>query len=107
MIDRYINVWKRIVGYIFRTEGLDNIARPLYEFTPEQVKALAWFQRNIRQPTERTMTKRAVAEIRRLDRACLDFLITLLDHQLPQSSYDSVLLSALAAIGIWEDGGWL
>ena len=41
------------------------------------------------------------------DRTTLDFLVSLLDHTLPHSSYDSVLLSALAAMGIREDGGWL
>lgn len=41
------------------------------------------------------------------DYTTLDFLVSLLDHTLPHSSYDSVLLSALTAIGIREDSGWL
>ena len=41
------------------------------------------------------------------DCTTLDFLISLLDYLLPYSSYDSMLLSVLAAIGIREDGGWL
>jgi len=107
-IDRYINVWRRVVGYVFRTAALDEDRRPAFEFTPQQQNALVRFQYRIR----RTMgsdgpDERAVADIYGLDRACLDFLITLLDHELQQASYDSVLLSALAAIGIREDGGWL
>ena len=46
-------------------------------------------------------------ELEVVDKCCLDFLITLLDHSLPRSSYDSVLLSALAVLGIRDDGGWV
>ena len=44
-------------------------------------------------------------QLQRTDRACLDFLVSLLDYPLPGLSYDSVLLSALAVVGIREDGG--
>lgn len=103
-MDRYINVWKRVIGYVFRTQGLDDYDRPGYEFTPEQEKALARFQRRLSHTTGATGQEELSTG---LDRACVDFLVTLLDHQLPNSSYDSVLLSALAAMGIRQDGGWL
>ena len=47
------------------------------------------------------------ARRRAADRACLDFLVSLLDHPLTGPTYDSVLLSALAVVGIREDGGWV
>ncbi|KAI7762978.1 hypothetical protein LZL87_014052 [Fusarium oxysporum] len=43
----------------------------------------------------------------KMERLCLDMLIGMLDHQFKQSHYDSIMLSALAIIGINEDGGWI
>jgi len=100
-MERYINVWKRVLGYIFRTVDLDDGIRPDYEWTREQEKSLSRFRELLR----RASAGDGAGE-KELDRAHLDFLITVLDHPLPGRSYDSVLLSALAALGIREDGGW-
>ncbi|WKT38184.1 hypothetical protein QSH57_000002 [Fusarium oxysporum f. sp. vasinfectum] len=43
----------------------------------------------------------------KMERLCLDMLIGMLDHQFKQSHYDSIVLSALAIMGINEDGGWM
>ncbi|KAH0430679.1 hypothetical protein CcaCcLH18_07594 [Colletotrichum camelliae] len=43
----------------------------------------------------------------KLERAALDMLICMLDHQLKGGDYSSALLSALAVMGIAEDGGWV
>jgi hypothetical protein len=40
-----------------------------------------------------------------IDRAIVNFLVTLLDHNLAGKSYDSILLSTLATIGLRLDGG--
>ena len=105
--DRYTNLWKRVVGYVFRIRRWPPAAQPPFELTPGQQRALAAFQSALRRlPAAAT----AVApgedhQLQRTDRACLDFLVSLLDHPLPGPSYDSVLLSALAIVGIREDGG--
>jgi superfamily II DNA helicase RecQ len=37
---------------------------------------------------------------------CARFIIAMLDHALGDHQYDSVLISALAVMGVREDGGW-
>ncbi|KAK3358242.1 hypothetical protein B0T25DRAFT_452769 [Lasiosphaeria hispida] len=37
----------------------------------------------------------------------LDFLVSLLDYPIPDSTYNSPLLSVLVVLGIREDGGWV
>ncbi|KAF9768208.1 hypothetical protein IL306_014514 [Fusarium sp. DS 682] len=43
----------------------------------------------------------------KMERLCLGMLIGMLDHQFKQSHYDSIVLCALAIMGINEDGGWI
>ncbi|KAK4158655.1 hypothetical protein QBC43DRAFT_249019, partial [Cladorrhinum sp. PSN259] len=108
-IQRYTNVWKRVIRYIFRTIDLDDSDRPPYKFQQHQTDALIQFQYYLSHTTITVseQTDQTEGLTKALDRACLDFLVTLLDQQLPHSSYDSVLLSALAVIGIRQDGSWL
>jgi hypothetical protein len=42
-----------------------------------------------------------------MQRTLTDFVVSLLDHQYQQTHYESALISALAAMGVREDGGWL
>lgn len=44
--------------------------------------------------------------IERIDGARLEFLMAMDNHQLGDYHYDSILLSALAVMGMREDGGW-
>jgi superfamily II DNA helicase RecQ len=93
---RYIGYWKRIVGYVLRTMVLDQDNRPPFKPTEEQQNALCRFVEGIYQyePDED------------VDEYCLDFLISLLDHEYTGSDYDNMLISALAVMGVREDGGW-
>ena len=50
-MERYINVWKRVLGYIFRTVDLDDGIRPDYEWTREQEKSLSRFRELLRRFT--------------------------------------------------------
>src|SRR5450432_315501 len=45
--------------------------------------------------------------LERIDRLCLDLYITLLNHELGNNEYKSVIISGLAVIGFRDDGGWL
>ena len=100
-ISRYICIWKRIIGFIFRTLNMEDDELPPYKLTPLQEAKLDFFQ------TVDSADFDSPSWLEDYDRTTLDFLVSLLDHTLPHSSYDSVLLSALAAMGIREDGGWL
>ena len=37
----------------------------------------------------------------------MDFAVSLLDHELKHSAYESALISALAVLGLRGDGGWV
>lgn len=99
---RYTNTWKRIVGYLFRTMDIDEDERPCYDLLESQQSQLDRMQRTLR----RTPNPGSDSERQTVDRTVLDLLVSLLDHPLQGDVYDSVILSALAAMGVREDGGW-
>ena len=43
-------------------------------------------------------------KLSRLQKACLDFCIALLDHRITRREYGSPLVCALAVLGVEEDG---
>ena len=100
-IERYANLWKRVVAYLFRTQAWPDDDRPPYRLTLRQQAAFAAFRTALLAPAR----PGAASLTQRADRACLDLLVSLLDPPLLDKSYDSVLLSALAVVGIREDGG--
>lgn len=113
--ERYTNLWKRVAAYLFRIscweeEGGDagaGFVRPPFRLTEGQQAAFLAFRAALAKRLGPSCAAAAnEAGLEAVDRACLDFLVALLDHPLPGSSYDSVLLSALAAVGIRDDGGW-
>lgn len=122
--ERYANLWKRIVAYLLRSQAWPASNRPPYRLTPAQEAALAAFRAallasaaaeeiEIEKKKKKKKTKKGGVRRKKpgsaqlADRACLDLLISLLDHPLLGASYDSVLLSALAVVGIRDDGGWV
>src|SRR5512140_2273885 len=107
-IHKYINVWKQVLGYTIRTRFFDTAYSPLppFKLTDLQTRLLDSFLQLIQQ-LEPGSSEPTGGYPSPLKRVCLDFLVSLLDHPIPDSEYDSILLSALAAMGIREDGGWL
>src|SRR5277367_6410975 len=47
------------------------------------------------------------ATLERIDRLCLELCITLLNHELGDDEYESVIISGLAVMGFRDDRGWL
>jgi hypothetical protein len=45
--------------------------------------------------------------LKKIDQLCLDLYIVLLNHELGDDEYESVIISRLAVIGFRDDGGWL
>jgi hypothetical protein len=43
----------------------------------------------------------------RIDGLCLELCISLLNQELGDNEYESVIISRLAVIGFRDDGGWL
>ncbi|KAL7903777.1 hypothetical protein GGI35DRAFT_291841 [Trichoderma velutinum] len=92
---RYLNVWKRVVGYLFRTQTWYEDDCGAYELSPPQEEAyndLEEFLEETLQAYEPPLVK-ATLEV--IDRMYLRLFISLLDHELPNSPYESVVLSAL------------
>ncbi|KAK4148448.1 hypothetical protein C8A00DRAFT_38983 [Chaetomidium leptoderma] len=96
-LQRYINLWRSIVGFVFRTYDLPHDMQPPYRMTSEQHDILQDWWRGLASSDEEET----------IDRDCLCFLVSLLDHPLNDTTYDSPLLSALAVHGLRADGGWV
>ncbi|KAF6783009.1 hypothetical protein CMUS01_16689, partial [Colletotrichum musicola] len=79
-------------------EEMDDDKRPPYRLTPKQGELWDRFE----QAAEDSRTPQAERE-----RAGLDMLISMLDHQLKRGHYENALISALVVMGIREDGGWV
>ncbi|KAF5483092.1 hypothetical protein CGCA056_v015150 [Colletotrichum aenigma] len=100
---RYKGVWLCLLCVWFRTQEMDDDKRPPYKLTPSQAEAWDLFE----QMAEVASTGTGHQTQEKLERAALDMLISMLDHQLKGGDYSSALLSALAVMGIAENGGWV
>ncbi|KAF4921051.1 ATP-dependent DNA helicase Q-like 3 [Colletotrichum fructicola] len=100
---RYKGVWLCLLCVWFRTQEMDDDKRPPYKLTPSQAEAWDLFG----QMAEAASTGTGDQTQEKLERAALDMLIGMLDHQLKGGDYSSALLSALAVMGIAENGGWV
>jgi hypothetical protein len=45
--------------------------------------------------------------LKRINQLCLELCMTLLNHELSDDEYESVIISGLAVLGFWDDRGWL
>jgi RecQ family ATP-dependent DNA helicase len=112
---KYKEVWRQILCYLFRTQDWDDEDRPEYELTDRQGDTFDALTEAVEElhglAHRRGEGSRASPEEeekqKRVDRLCLDLCIELLDHNLTHSEYESVVISALAVMGMREDGGWL
>ncbi|KAH0551515.1 hypothetical protein GP486_007269 [Trichoglossum hirsutum] len=100
-IERYQQVWSRLLIYMFRTTESDT---RLYRLTEDQRQRIADMQLAI----DRTMQyegedlEEAEEELinEELDWCCLQLCIALLDHQLDHDEYESVVISYMAIAGL-------
>ncbi|KAK1837728.1 hypothetical protein CCHR01_19648 [Colletotrichum chrysophilum] len=77
--------------------------RPPYKLTTQQEDTWDRFE----QLAEAADTDAARTPQQEREQAGLRMLMAMLDHQLKASHYDNALISALAVMGISEDGGWV
>jgi superfamily II DNA helicase RecQ len=102
--ERYLEPFGCMIRYIFRTEDWEPADRPPYEMTDQQDRLfLDWDEKAY----ELADTGgHSTEQLDKIDRLCLDFIVQLFDHQLGDDHYESVVLSALAVMGLRADGGW-
>jgi superfamily II DNA helicase RecQ/uncharacterized C2H2 Zn-finger protein len=112
---KYKEVWRQILCYLFRTQDWPDDERPEYELTDgqgdafdelvqavEELQGLAKERGQESQPGSEEEEKQ-----KRVDRLCLELCIEFLNHNLTHSEYESVVISALAVMGMRADDGWL
>jgi hypothetical protein len=135
-VQRYTEVWRQLLRYVFRAEDEEPDKRPPYELTERQqiciedVRASirefqAWKQEQAptREPDREcrqggTTKKRKAQEeeeesdeeiewMRQIKRKILRLCISMLNQPLQDNEYKSVVISGIAVLGMREDEGWL
>ncbi|KAK2773967.1 DNA helicase [Colletotrichum kahawae] len=89
---RYKGVSLSLLCIWFRTQEMDDDKRPPYRLTPSQGEAWDLFENIAEAASKGTGVQRP----EKRERAALDMLISILDHQLKGRDYSSALLSTLA-----------
>lgn len=101
----YTNVWKQILGHIIRTFEAPTTLQPLPKPTRAQARAFLalknsieelWGARSGNDPAKQAAVDQKLAE----------YILSLLDQPLKSRSYESTLVSALAALGVRDGGSW-
>jgi hypothetical protein len=57
--------------------------------------------------SQESRKKQDEATLERIDQLCLELCMSLLNHELGDDEYESVIISGLAVMGFRDDGGWL
>ena len=87
----YIMIWQRLLSYIIRTNEKNALKRPLYQLTTTQKKRLDSVMKQASASLEIPAFDVAYqSAVTQLDKKCCTLCITLLDHQLYGSEYESV-----------------
>ncbi|KAG6979012.1 ATP-dependent DNA helicase Q-like 3 [Fusarium oxysporum f. sp. conglutinans] len=103
---QYKGYWMTMLRIWHRMDGRQDEDRPPYKLTIRQGDLWDEFVEAAEAVVAGQARQNELTD-EKMERLCLDMLIGMLDHQFKQSHYDSIVLSALAIMGISEDGGWI
>jgi superfamily II DNA helicase RecQ len=132
-IVKHMRPWQQMLMFFARTQKEHRWKSPRYRFTRRQREAWETLVREARRTAEaeaeaedaeeadeeidvdetdqatEAAPDQSTASVRqekltRLQKACLEFCIALLDHQITRREYDSPFVCALAVLGVKEDG---
>ncbi|KAF9766700.1 hypothetical protein IL306_000854 [Fusarium sp. DS 682] len=103
---QYKAYWMTMLRIWQRMDGRQDEDRPPYKLTIRQGNLWDEFEEAAEDVVAGQAREKGLTD-EKMERLCLDMLIGMLDHQFKQSHYDSIVLSALAIMGINEDGGWI
>ena len=130
-IVKHTRPWQQMLMFFTRTQKEHRWKSPRYLFTRRQREAWETLVREARRTAEaeaedaeeadkeidvdeidqatEAAPDQSTASVRqwklsRLQKACLEFCIALLDHQITRREYDSPFVCALAVLGVKEDG---
>ncbi len=118
---RYGQVWQQMICYIYRTHQMEN--RPRYQLTPDQERELEGLIHLAQQSDDDEAIRSEIEderdendendendsgydkpqgppELTPIQRQCLRFGTSLLDHQVHSGHYHNAVVSALAVLGV-------
>jgi len=120
-LKKYRGFWEQLLCYIYRMQEDEQFeeVRPGYQLTRPQQDAFDALVRAVDDMTDRMEEAGSVEgqerpggqeedpTLKRIDKLCLELCMTLLNHELGDDEYESVIISGLAVLGFRDDGGWL
>ncbi len=126
---KYSRPWQRVLMFLARTQVVHDWASPEYELTTDQMRAWQSLVREAEKVVEDHQTPSndqdndedsdnsedgdqrrdgnengAEESLTEVQQACLRFCMTLLQQRITRKEYDSVLVCALAVLGVKDDG---
>jgi superfamily II DNA helicase RecQ len=102
---KYCAVWTKMLCYLWHSQGW--VKRPAYVLTSMQEESLVELQRCASISQQATAREESREQREHLHLAVVNFWISMLDHPLPNSEFDSGLVSAVAVLGLdTESTGW-
>ena len=117
-IKEYINVWSRILAYIWRTFDEDPANRPPYSISEQQCMAFEAFRERARDEAKgKSRTARAMKtecdqptfllgvalDLEQCMRLAADFWISIFNDSTPEDHNENLLMSGLAVVSIKDD----
>ncbi|KAF6780849.1 hypothetical protein CSOJ01_16115, partial [Colletotrichum sojae] len=105
---RYKEVWRKMICIWFRTDEWADEDRPPYRFTIRQGELWDAFTDRVEMDTSTQAGREEEVERKCLEveRKCLDAVVSFIEEPYRQSQRENAIISALAVLGIREDGGW-
>lgn len=102
---KYCAIWTKMLCYLWHSQKWEK--RPAYILTSIQSQSLAELRRCVSISQQPTTKKESREQREELYLAVLNFWVSMLDQALPNSEFDSGLLSAVAVLGLdTESAGW-
>jgi hypothetical protein len=126
---KYSRPWQQVLMFLARTQAVHDWASPEYELTTDQMRAWQAFVREAEKVVEDHQTPSsdqdndedsdnsedgdqrrdgnengAEESLTEVQQACLRFCMMLLQQRITRKEYDSVLVCALAVLGVKDDG---
>ena len=102
--ERYTEVFRKVLCYIWRTQERGEDEGPAYVFTKKQGRLFDELEDAVEGGEGQEGEGQEGERQAKVDRAYLDFAVALLDHELKNSAYESALISALAVLGLRGNG---
>lgn len=117
-LTKYRGYWEQLLCYVYRMQEEEEFeeVRPGYQLSRVQQDAFQTLvaaademtdQDDVGEPQSPGTRPDHTPALEKIDRLCLGLCMALLNHELGDDEYESVVISGLAVLGFRDDGGWL